>query len=246
MLEGEEECGSAHLFGFVQENAAEMKQDLALICDTSMWDQKTPAITTSLRGLVYEEVRLTCADRDLHSGLFGGAAQNPLRVLSKILAAMHDDQGRVTIPGFYDGVPELPADVKADLKGLNLTAETFLGQVGLKAPAGERDRMLIEQIATRPTAEINGIVGGYTGEGAKTVIPGKAMAKVSFRLVGKQNPDKIRKAFHAFVRKRLPPDCKVEFKSFAGAPAMQLPYDNPSLDKARTALQAEWGHKTIT
>ena len=149
MIEGEEECGSKHLFGFVRDHADEFKLDLALVCDTSMWDQKTPAITTSLRGLVYEEVRLTCADRDLHSGLFGGAAQNPLRVLSKILAAMHDDQGRVTIPGFYDGVKELPPEIKADLKGLNLTPETFLGQVGLKAPAGENDRMLIEQIATR-------------------------------------------------------------------------------------------------
>src|ERR1700761_2439555 len=129
MIEGEEECGSKNLFDFVRDNAAEFKLDLALICDTSMWDQTTPAITTSLRGLVYEEVRLTCADRDLHSGLFGGAAQNPLRVLSKILAAMHDDNGRVTIPGFYDGVPDLPADVKADLKGLDLTAEKFLGQV---------------------------------------------------------------------------------------------------------------------
>src|SRR4029077_8290020 len=109
-----------------------------LICDTSMWDQKTPAITTSLRGLVYEEIRLTCADRDLHSGLFGGAAQNPLRVLSKILAAMHDDDGRVTIPGFYDGVPELPADIKADLKGLNLLPETFLGQVGQRHRRAKR------------------------------------------------------------------------------------------------------------
>ena len=245
MIEGEEECGSKNLFDFVRDNADEFKLDLALICDTSMWDQKTPAITTSLRGLVYEEIRLTCADRDLHSGLFGGAAQNPLRVLSKILAALHDDNGRVTIPGFYDGVPELPAEVKADLKGLNLTAEKFLGQVGLKAPAGEKDRMLIEQIATRPTAEINGVIGGYTGEGAKTVIPGKALGKVSFRLVGQQDPKKIREAFRAFVKARLPVDCAVEFANFADSPAIQLPFDNPSLDKARAALQAEWGKKTI-
>jgi acetylornithine deacetylase/succinyl-diaminopimelate desuccinylase-like protein len=245
MIEGEEECGSRSLFGFVRDHADEFKLDLALICDTGMWDQKTPAITTSLRGLVYEEVRLTCADRDLHSGLFGGAAQNPLRVLSKILAALHDDNGRVTIPGFYDGVPELPAEVKADLKGLNLTPEKFLGQVGLKVPAGEKDRMLIEQIATRPTAEINGVIGGYTGEGAKTVIPGKALGKVSFRLVGQQDPAKVREAFRAFVKARLPADCTVEFANFSDSPAIQLPFDNPALDKARTALQAEWGKKTI-
>jgi len=246
MIEGEEECGSEHLFGFVKDNAEEFKLDLALVCDTSMWDAATPAITTSLRGLVYEEVRLTCADRDLHSGIFGGAAQNPLRVLARILAALHDDNGRVTIPGFYDGVHELPPDIKADLAGLNLTAEDFLGGVGLKVPAGEKDRLLIEQIATRPTAEINGLIGGYTGEGAKTVIPGKATAKVSFRLVGAQDPEKIRAAFRAFVRARLPADAKVEFSNFGGAPAIELPFNNPALVKTRSALSAEWGKKAVT
>jgi acetylornithine deacetylase/succinyl-diaminopimelate desuccinylase-like protein len=246
MLEGEEECGSAHLFGFVKDNAAELKQDLALVCDTSMWDPQTPMVTTSLRGLVYEEVRLTCADRDLHSGLFGGAAQNPLRVLAKVLAALHDDDGRVTLPGFYDGVKELPADIKADLKGLNLTVEDFLVPVGLKVPAGEKDRMLIEQIATRPTAEINGIIGGYTGEGAKTVLPAQAMAKVSFRLVGAQDPQKVRDAFRAFVRARLPEDCKAEFTNFGLAAAFDLGFDNPALIKTRAALAAEWGRKAVT
>ena len=188
----------------MRDNAAEFRRDVALVCDSGMWNAETPAITTSLRGLVYEEVRLRCADRDLHSGLFGGAAQNPIRVLAKVLAAIHDANGRVTIPGFYEGVHELPPDIKADLAGLNLTAEDFLGGVGLKVPAGEKDRLLIEQIATRPTAEINGLIGGYTGEGAKTVIPGKATAKVSFRLVGAQDPEKIRAAFRAFVRARLP------------------------------------------
>ena len=138
MIEGEEECGSQHLFEFVRDNAEEFKLDLALVCDTAMWDAETPAVTTSLRGLVYEEVKVTCADRDLHSGLFGGAAQNPLRLLAKILGAMWDDNGRVTIPGFYDGVKDLPADIKADLAALNLTPEEFLGQVGLEA-AGRRE-----------------------------------------------------------------------------------------------------------
>ena len=246
MIEGEEECGSKHLFGFVRDNAAELKRDLALVCDTGMWDAQTPSITTSLRGLVYEEVRLTCADRDLHSGLFGGAARNPIHVLADILSAMHKPDGSVAIPGFYDGVHELPADIKADLAGLNMTPESFLGPIGLKIPAGEKGRMLIEQVSTRPTAEVNGIIGGYTGEGAKTVIPGKALAKVSFRLVGAQDPEKIRDAFRAFVRARVPEDCKVEFGNFTSAPAFDVAFDNPALSKARTALAEEWGKKAVT
>ena len=245
MIEGEEECGSQHLFKFVRDNAEEFKLDLALVCDTAMWNAETPAVTTSLRGLVYEEVKVTCADRDLHSGLFGGAAQNPLRLLAKILGAMWDDNGRVVIPGFYDGVKDLPVDIKADLAALNLTPAEFLGQVGLKQAAGEKGRLLLEQITTRPTAEINGIVGGYTGEGAKTVIPGEATAKVSFRLVGEQDPQKICDAFRAFVRARMPADCKVEFTNFGLAPPLQLSFDNPALGKARSVLAQEWGRKAV-
>jgi acetylornithine deacetylase/succinyl-diaminopimelate desuccinylase-like protein len=245
MIEGEEECGSQHLFKFVRDNAEEFKLDLALVCDTAMWDQKTPAITTSLRGLVYEDVKITCADRDLHSGVFGGAAQNPIRLLTQILGAMWDENGRVTISGFYDGVPELPADIKADLKGLDLTAEKFLGPIGLKIPSGEKDRMVIELVTTRPTAELNGIVGGYTGEGAKTVIPGQASAKVSFRLVGTQDPQKIRDNFRAFVKARMPADCSVEFGNFGLAGPLQLSFDNPALNKARDVLGEEWGKKAV-
>jgi acetylornithine deacetylase/succinyl-diaminopimelate desuccinylase-like protein len=246
MIEGEEECGSKHLFAFVREHADELKRDLALVCDTGMWDAETPSITTSLRGLVYEEVRLTCADRDLHSGLFGGAARNPIHVLADILSALHRPDGSVAIPGFYDGVHELPDDIKADLAGLDLTPQKFLGLIGLRIPAGEKNRMLIEQISTRPTAEVNGIIGGYTGEGAKTVIPGKAMAKVSFRLVGAQDPEKIRTAFREFVRQRVPADCTVEFGDFASAPAFDVPFDNPALAKAREALAQEWSKKAVT
>ncbi|MDE2373078.1 MAG: M20/M25/M40 family metallo-hydrolase [Hyphomicrobiales bacterium] len=245
MIEGEEECGSKNLFGFVRDNSAELKRDLALICDTGMWDAQTPSITTSLRGLVYEEVRLTCADRDLHSGLFGGAARNPIHVLADIISALHKPDGSVAIPGFYEGVHELPPDIKADLARLNLTPEKFLGPIGLKIPAGEKDRMLIEQISTRPTAEVNGILGGYTGEGAKTVIAGKAMAKISFRLVGAQDPEKIRAAFRDFVRARVPDDCAVEFGNFTGAPAFGVAFDNPALAKAREALAEEWGRKAV-
>jgi acetylornithine deacetylase/succinyl-diaminopimelate desuccinylase-like protein len=246
MIEGEEECGSEHLFGFVKDHADELKLDLALVCDTSMWDPVTPMVTTSLRGLLYEELTISCADRDLHSGLFGGAAQNPLRVLARLLADMHDENGRVTIPSFYDGVEELPASIKTDLARLDLSPEDFLGPVGLKVPAGEKDRLLIEQIATRPTAEINGVIGGYTGEGAKTVIPAQARAKVSFRLVGAQDPQRIRSAFHQFVRARLPADAKVEFKNFGAAPAIVVGFDNPALAKTCDALAAEWGKKPVT
>jgi acetylornithine deacetylase/succinyl-diaminopimelate desuccinylase-like protein len=241
IIEGEEECGSKNLPPFVAASAPELKADIALVCDTNMWDTATPAITTSLRGLVYEEVKIKAADRDLHSGLFGGAAQNPIRVLTRILAAIHDDNGRITIPGFYDDVRELPADIRRQWEALGLTADAFLGQVGLKIPAGERDRPLIEQLSSRPTCDVNGIVGGYTGEGSKTVIPAEASAKVSFRLVGNQDPDKIRDAFRDFVRARLPADCKAEFISHAGAPAISLDWSMPALGAARRAPTKEWG-----
>ena len=140
----------------------------------------------------------------------------------------------------------MPKDIKADLKRLKLTPKDFLGEVGLKVPAGEKGRMVIEQIATRPTAEINGLIGGYTGEGAKTVIPGQATAKVSFRLVGSQNPKRVRDAFRKFVRDRLPADAKVEFNNFGLAPPIQLAYDNPAVVKARAALADEWGRKAVT
>jgi acetylornithine deacetylase/succinyl-diaminopimelate desuccinylase-like protein len=245
LIEGEEECGSKHLPAFVQSHAGELAADLALVCDTGMWDRQTPAITTSLRGLVYDEVKISAADRDLHSGLFGGAAQNPIRVLSRILAAIHDDNGRITIPGFYDGVQEAPPEVRKQWAALDLTPENFLGQVGLGVSAGEKGRLLIEQIASRPACDVNGIIGGYTGEGSKTVIPAQASAKVSFRLVGSQQPEKIRDAFRAFVRTRLPADCKADFISHTGAPAISLDWGMPQLAAARAALAEEWGRDPV-
>jgi amidohydrolase len=245
VIEGEEECGSKHLPGWIAAHKAELAGDIALVCDTGMWDPKTPAITTALRGLVYEEIKVKAADRDLHSGLFGGAAQNPIRVLAKIIAAIHDEAGRIAIPGFYDGVKELPAAVKKEWQTLDLTAERFLGQVGLSVPAGERGRLVIEQISSRPTCDVNGIWGGYTGTGAKTVIPAEASAKISFRLVEGQEPVKIREAFRAFARARLPADCKIEFTGHSGAPAVALDWDLPQLAAARAALTQEWGTEAL-
>ncbi len=245
LVEGAEEDGSKFLPEFIEANKDELKADVALVCDTGMWDQDTPAITSSLRGMVYEEVIVRCADRDLHSGSFGGAARNPIHVLSKIIAAIHDDNGRITIPGFYDGVPETPTQILEQWKGLNLTEEDFLGQVGLKHSAGEKGRMLIEQIQSRPTCDVNGIIGGYTGEGTKTVIAAEARCKISFRLVGDQDPAKISENFHAFVRERIPADCSVEFIMHKGSRALTLPHDFPALTVAKSALHDEWNKEPI-
>ncbi len=244
LVEGEEENGSPNLPAFVEANKAELEADVALVCDTGMWDSKTPAITTSLRGLVYQELTITCADRDLHSGLFGGAAQNPIRVLANIIADLHDDQGRVTLDGFYDGVPETPTQILEQWKHLDL--DDFLPQVGLKTPAGERDRMMIEQIQSRPTCDVNGIIGGYTGEGTKTVIASQASAKISFRLVGDQDPKAIAAAFESFVRARVPADCQFTLVHHKGSRALALPFDMPDLTAARSALHDEWGVAPVT
>jgi acetylornithine deacetylase/succinyl-diaminopimelate desuccinylase-like protein len=245
LIEGAEENGSKGLPEWLAANTEELKADFALVCDTGMWDRDTPSITTSLRGLVYREIIVRAADRDLHSGSFGGAARNPIHVVAKIIADLHDADGRVTLPGFYDGVPETPPDILAQWKALNLSPETFLGQVGLSLPAGERDRMVIEQVQSRPTCDANGIVGGYTGEGSKTVIAAQASAKISFRLVGTQDPHKIAAAFAAFVRERIPADCSVEILDHSAAAAIQLPYGMPALVKARAALAAEWGTEPV-
>lgn len=245
VIEGEEEVGSKNFVPFLEANKADFKADFALVCDTGMWDPKTPAITTSLRGLVYEEVRIKAANRDLHSGIFGGGAQNPIRVLTRILGGLHDDSGRITIPGFYDGVKDLPGDILEQWAKLNLTAESFLKPIGLSIPAGEKDRLLIEQISSRPTCDINGIVGGYTGEGSKTVIPSLASAKVSFRLVEGQDPATIRAAFRAYVTERLPKDCSAEFLDHSNAPAIALDWNMKPLAAARRALTDEWGREAL-
>jgi acetylornithine deacetylase/succinyl-diaminopimelate desuccinylase-like protein len=245
LFEGEEESGSKSLRPFLEGNAKELEADFALICDTGMWDNQTPSICVGLRGLVGEEVTIHAANRDLHSGEFGGAAANPIRVLAKILADIHDTRGRVTIPGFYDGVEETPAQIKKAWDSLGETAETFLGPIGLSIPSGEKGRSVLELVWARPTAEFNGITGGYTGKGFKTVIAAQASAKVSFRLVHKQNPDKIRAAFRAFVKERLPADCTAEFEPHGGSPAIQLSYESPFLNKAKDALSDEWPKQAV-
>ena len=239
-LEGEEESGSPSLVPFMKENAEELKADFAMICDTGLFESRVPAITTMLRGLTGEEVVITAADKDLHSGIYGGLAMNPIRVLARIIADLHDDEGRVTLEGFYDGVPELPDDIRQQWQGLAFDYRKFLGDIDLSIPAGEKDRTPLEMIWSRPTCDVNGISGGYEGAGFKTVLPSKASAKISFRLVGTQDPAQVRDAFRAHVRARLPADCKVEFLGHSGSPANQVDISDPAFEKARAALSDEW------
>jgi acetylornithine deacetylase/succinyl-diaminopimelate desuccinylase-like protein len=241
LLEGEEESASPSMIPFLTANADELTADFAMVCDTSMWDRTTPAITTMLRGLLYEEVFLEAASHDLHSGMYGNAAQNPIHVLTKILAEMRDANGGVTIPGFYDGVKPPSNAQKAQWESLGFDEKAFLGEAGLSVPAGEKGFSALEHIWARPTAEVNGIVGGYIGDGAKTVIPAKASAKVSFRLVGDQDPEQIRIAFRRFVEERLPTDCKATFLSHGGDRAVSQPDDSAFVKKAARALSEEWG-----
>jgi acetylornithine deacetylase/succinyl-diaminopimelate desuccinylase-like protein len=243
LLEGEEESGGESLPPFLDAHRGELAAGIALICDTGMFDPQTPAITTMLRGNVADQVTVHAASRDLHSGMYGGAARNPIHVLTRILADMHANDGRVTIPGFYDGVPDLDPAVKKQWEKLPFSAERFLGDVGLQHPAGERGYSALEHLWARPTAEVNGIWGGYTGAGFKTVIPAEASAKVSFRLVGDQDPEVIREAFRRFVLDRLPGDCHAEFKARGGGHATVMPLGNPAFEKARRALSVEWGRE---
>lgn len=240
LFEGEEESGSPSLEPFLAAHAEELKADIALVCDTNMWDADTPAITTALRGMANEEVIIHGPARDLHSGYYGGAARNPIHVLSKILDDLHDADGRVALPGFYEGVPDIPAQIRQQWKGLDKDPDALLAGIGLSQPAGEPEFSALEQTWARPTAEVNGVIGGYTGDGFKTVIPAHALAKVSFRLVGDQDPHKVIDAFHAHVEARLPADCRVDYIGYGRSKAIQLDYNMPELKKAAAALTEEW------
>lgn len=245
MLEGEEESGGKNLPPFMRDNAEELTADIALVCDTDMWDRQTPSITTMLRGLVADEVEITAANKDLHSGMFGNAARNPNQVLAEIIASLRAPDGSVTLPGFYDDVAEISPELKAQWAGLGFDDKAFLAEAGLSVPAGEQNRSVLEMLWARPTCEINGMIGGYTGDGFKTVIPAKASAKISFRLVSGMQPDKIRAAFRAHVEKLVPPDCSVTFTPHGGSPAITVPADGDYLRKALQGLSEEWNKPAV-
>jgi len=241
-IEGEEESGSPSLIPFLEQNRAELSCDLALICDTGLYDEHTPAITTMLRGLAKSEFTIRAANRDLHSGMYGGLARNPLHVMASLLAGLHDATGRVQVPGFYDDVAELPDTLRQQWQALAFDHAAYLGDVGLKIPAGEQDRTPLEMIWSRPTAEVNGMWGGYNGAGFKTVLPSEAHAKVSFRLVSDQDPAKILHAFRAWAEAQIPADCEIVWHDgIEGSPASVMEIADPAFEASRQALTEEWG-----
>ncbi|AOX16065.1 M20/M25/M40 family metallo-hydrolase [Kozakia baliensis] len=246
LIEGEEESGGVNLMPFLKANAQELKADVALICDTGMPNRTTPAITTGLRGLVGDEIELQCASHDLHSGMYGNAARNPIELLCTILGNVRDATGRVKLPSFYDGVQEPAETVRAQWRAIFPNDDLTLGPVGLSQAAGEQGYSAVEQVWARPSYEINGISGGYEGEGFKTVLPAKAMAKVSFRLVPGQNPEKIRDAFRAYVKSHLPPDAKVTFTPHGASSGFAVPQDGPYLKTALKALSDEWNTEAVS
>ena len=239
-FEGEEESGSPSLVPFMEANTEELKSDIALICDTGLFGEETPGIVTMLRGLVKIEVEITGPSRDLHSGMYGGISINPIRVLTKILAGLHDEDGKITLSGFYDGVPELPQNISEQWDNLSFDHLNFLNEVDLTKPAGEVNRTPLEMIWSRPTCDVNGIYGGYQGEGFKTVLPSKAAAKISFRLVGDQDPKQILKSLKQYIVSCLPPDCSVKYTEETPSKATQMSTSNEAFEKARQALSDEW------
>lgn len=241
MVEGEEEIGSPNLKAFLAANRADLGADIALLNDASMWTIDRPALVTRLRGMLYTQLDLSGPQQDLHSGLYGGLAVNPLMLLAEILGDLHDDERRIAIDGFYDDVAELGAADSALWRDLAFDEARYLADIGLTQAVGEANRTALERIWSRPTAEVNGIWGGYSGEGSKTVIPADAHAKVSFRLVPGQDPHRIAAAFEAFVAARLPVDVKAKVSVISASRATMIPTESVYVDKAMTALGEEFG-----
>ena len=245
MIEGEEEVGSVNLWEFVQKNRERLKADALVVSDTSMLAKGVPSITYGLRGLNYYQIELTGPAQDLHSGVFGGAVPNPLTILCETIAKLHDKNFRVTVPGFYDDVAALSKQERKALNSLPWKEKEFRKTVGAPGLDGEKGFTIVERLWTRPTLEVNGIWGGYMGEGAKTVIPSKAYAKISTRLVPKQEPAKIAKLVEKHIRKLLPKSVTCKFEVLSTGKPWVAPYSNPIFQKAIHALESGFGKKAV-
>jgi acetylornithine deacetylase/succinyl-diaminopimelate desuccinylase-like protein len=237
MLEGEEESGSESLEPFMTSHAKELACDVAVVSDTGMWDIDTPAITTSLRGLCYLEAILTGPSHDLHSGMYGGSLRNPINALAAMIASLHDDQGRVAVKGFYDGIVDPAPQVLESWKRLGFDESEFLGGAGVKHGWGEPGRSVLERTWSRPTCDCNGIVGGYTGVGAKTVIASKASVKLSCRLVPGQDPERVFRLVCEHLQARVPQGYSLEILSHGRNAAIGVKADSPYVRAAQAALK---------
>lgn len=245
LIEGEEEIGSRHLDDFVKDRKDDLRADIAVVSDTNQFARGWPAITYGLRGLVYMEVFLTAADHDLHSGMFGGAVPNPANVLCELLATLHDKNGRVNIPGFYDDVAELTPREREEFARLPFDEAAFKRELKLTELFGEAGFTTLERRWARPTCDINGITSGYQGPGAKTVIASKASAKVSMRLVPNQDPKKIEEAFKQALRDRCPKGVTIEFESHGGSPGLVVPINGRPMELAANAIERGFGKKPV-
>ncbi len=245
MIEGEEEVGSDNLGTFVKENKAKLKADVILISDTSLISLDTPSITVGLRGLSYLEVEVTGPNRDLHSGVYGGAVANPINILSKMITSLQDEDGRITIPGFYDKVAELTSAQRADLNKAPFDLNAYKKELGIEDIKGEKGYTTLERTGTRPTLDVNGIWGGYTGEGAKTVLPSKASAKISMRLVPNQNSEEIMKMFTDHFISIAPTSVKVKVTPHHGGEPAVTPTDSKAFKAASSAFVEVWGKSPI-
>lgn len=245
MIEGEEEVGSSSLAGFVKENQEKLANDVILISDTGMISKDTPSITTGLRGLSYVEVEVTGPNRDLHSGLYGGAVANPINVLTKMIASLHDENNHITIPGFYDKVEELSTEERAEMAKAPFNLEAYKTALDINAVYGEKGYTTNERNSIRPTLDVNGIWGGYIGEGAKTVIASKAYAKISMRLVPHQDWTEITKLFKTHFESIAPKGVKVEVKPHHGGQGYVTPIDNIGYQAASKAYEDTFGKTPI-
>ncbi len=245
MIEGEEEVGSAHLGEFVKANKSKLKADVILISDTSLISLDQPSITVGLRGLSYMEVQVTGPNRDLHSGVYGGAIANPANVLCQMIASLHDENGKVKIPGFYDDVAELSTEERAALNRAPFNLEDYKKELGIADVRGESGYTTLERTGIRPTLDVNGIWGGYTGEGAKTVLPSTASAKISMRLVPNQNPDKITALFTRHFQSLAPKSVTVKVTAHHGGEAAVTPTDSKAFRAAARAFEEVWGKTPI-
>lgn len=245
MIEGEEEVGSPSLEGFIKENKEKLAGDVILISDTGMLGNDTPSVTTGLRGLSYVEVEVTGPNRDLHSGLYGGAVANPINVLNKMIASLHDENQHITIPGFYDDVIELSADERAEMAKAPFSLERYKKHLDIEDVYGETGYSTMERNSIRPTLDVNGIWGGYTGEGAKTVIASKAYAKISMRLVPAQDPDKITALFQKHFESIAPKGVRVKVTPHHGGQPYVSPITTPEYQAASKALETTFGKKPV-